>query len=254
MLPQILLVSTWLTSFPGGGAINRAVPVEQSNRPLRALTLPRMTTRQSRGLEYSYMDTSSISEIEANGSVGAVDGMNEVLVSDQMAKESTPVTAMPPHKRAEMKENWRKNQGHVISLFNESSELLSIHSEIRSQLAWMKENNQVQNSDFFKVVDLVKKAQETMSIFKQIKLLELGKADFKIINCFLDQDAVREIFQEDKLVEQIIFYASERFESEIKEDIWVSFTSLTDHWYWAQLNDCFKGKYSSSDILALILP
>jgi hypothetical protein len=64
--------------------------------------------------------------------------------------------------------------------------------------------------------------------------------DFLFNHQFLDHDYIRKLFAEEKLVDQIIFYTSGRFENEIKVNIWENFLSLTEHWYWAQLNDCFK--------------
>ncbi|POW21083.1 hypothetical protein PSHT_02833, partial [Puccinia striiformis] len=300
MFAQFLLViSVWLIPAPCDGAINRVIGVEHGDQPLRALTFPRKKMAMPRNQSSLSYRPSRSNDVETN------DGSDQESVFERLAKDLLPVKDLTPEQRSEMIRNWRADQENVVSLYKDSKELLEIHNEIRNQFEWIQKNNKANRfKDFPSVIDLVEKSQETILIFKQLKMFEMGKIDLHnsnlgMINLLLrptskneqhtetlrmiqkgmaefrtdicgrseetgcrlwtriqefgvdSDDDDHESFEAiinwkyvfkiiDFLYKHVVYFASARFHHEIQEDAWVSFTRLTDHWYWLLLSDSFK--------------
>ncbi|KAH9447156.1 hypothetical protein Pst134EA_029200 [Puccinia striiformis f. sp. tritici] len=173
MFAQFLLViSVWLIPAPCDGAINRVIGVEHGDQPLRALTFPRKKMAMPRNQSSLSYRPSRSNDVETN------DGSDQESVFERLAKDLLPVKDLTPEQRSEMIRNWRADQENVVSLYKDSKELLEIHNEIRNQFEWIQKNNKANRfKDFPSVIDLVEKSQETILIFKQLKMFEMGKID-----------------------------------------------------------------------------
>ncbi|KAA1067703.1 hypothetical protein PGT21_014977 [Puccinia graminis f. sp. tritici] len=185
-----------------------------------------MTRPQKKVWEHSERRTSSCSNLEIDGTPMGERSSEEVSALDQLAKDLPPVLALSPYERLRIMNNWRMNQEHVIPLYKDSKDLLNIHSEIQDQLEWMKETNQVQNKqEFSMVIDLVRKSQETISMFKQLKMFELGQVDLKIFN----QGMMTFLFAENELCSQVVRHAKDGYLGlfgQISKRAWQNFAHM----------------------------
>ncbi|POW09544.1 hypothetical protein PSTT_06716, partial [Puccinia striiformis] len=226
--------SVWLIPAPCDGAINRVIGVEHGDQPLRALTFPRKKMAMPRNQSSLSYRPSRSNDVETN------DGSDQESVFERLAKDLLPVKDLTPEQRSEMIRNWRADQENVVSLYKDSKELLEIHNEIRNQFEWIQKNNKANRfKDFPSVIDLVEKSQETILIFKQLKMFEMGKIDLHnsnlgMINLLLRPTA----WQNFALtfvgeVKKLVVDYGQEFKN-------LDFTRLTDHWYWLLLSDSFK--------------